>query len=354
MSELDLNFATGFYMAVNIGYSIGFGDIPETGELGSQWFSTVYVLIGASFVGAALGIFAEHIVADKDHWYEKEKEELEYQEKIKDSSRLVKIIHFLVFHQCEFQPIVLWILFVSVATLAAWNTNEEFNFINSLYFAVSSLSTGGHYSLPGGNREWVYGLTGLYCAFGVPLMGVAMATIASFFINVGSIEDTLQDMKKPISKQEVDMLTEFGLADDDGEIDKSEFIILCMVRTGAVSPGLVKLMELYFNELDDDKSGKLSVDEILKNRSGASSAADKLMQDVKKGLAKGASDIFKSSRNLVGTLNSKTASFKKGISKDNSKKGRTPYSSVAMTSMNGDEVSGSNPMKIVGRDENYV
>jgi hypothetical protein len=278
---LDLNIATGFYMAVNIGYSIGWGDIPETGDTVSQIFSTVYVLIGASFVGAALGIFAEHIVADKDNWYEQEKENLIYAENIKDCNMCTKAWYFCIYHKDKLRSVLLWVIFVIVATLAAWNTNEEFGLVNSLYFAVSSLSTGGHYSLPGGNREWVYGLTGLYCAFGVPLMGVAMATIASFFINVGSIEDALQDMKKPISKEEIDMLTEFGLADEDGEIDKSEFIILCMVRTGAVSPGLVKLMELYFNELDDDKSGTLSIDEILRNRSGANSAAAKLLDKVK-------------------------------------------------------------------------
>mmetsp|Transcript_12749 Transcript_12749/g.20758 ORF Transcript_12749/g.20758 Transcript_12749/m.20758 type:complete len:502 (+) Transcript_12749:85-1590(+) len=278
---LDLNIATGFYMAVNIGYSIGFGDISESGSTESQIFSTVYVLIGASFVGAALGIFAEHIVADKDNWYEQEKENLIYEENIKDCNFLTRALYFYIYHKDKLRSVILWIFFIVIATIAAWYTNDEFGFVNALYFAVSSLSTGGHYSLPAGNKEWIYGLTGLYCAFGVPLMGVAMATIASFFINVGSIEDTLKDMKKPISQEEVDMMTEFGLADDDGEIDKSEFIILCMVRTGAVSPGLVKLMELYFNELDDDKSGKLSIDELLRNRAGANSAAAKLLYDVK-------------------------------------------------------------------------
>jgi hypothetical protein len=76
------------------------------------------------------------------------------------------------------------------------------------------------------------------------------------------------------------MLTEFGLADEDGEIDKSEFIILCMVRTGAASPELIKLIEQYFNALDDDNSGTLSVDEILKNREGAEAAAEKLLDQV--------------------------------------------------------------------------
>ena len=278
---LDLSIGEGFYMAVNIGYSIGWGDISETGELGSQLFSTLYVLIGASFVGASLGIFAERIVADKDNWYEQEQENMIFEEKMKESNMFVKAWYFYVYHKDKFRSIILWIVFVVIATFAAWNSNDEFGFGNSLYFAVSSLSTGGHYSLPGGNREWVYGLTGLYCAFGIPVMGIAMATLASFFINVGSIEDTLKDVKAPVTKQEIDMLTEFGLADEDGEIDKGEFIILCMVRTGAASPELIKLIEQYFNELDDDNSGTLSIDEILRNRDQASAAAEMLLDQVK-------------------------------------------------------------------------
>ena len=278
---LELNIAEGFYMAVNIGYSIGFGDIKEDGELISQIFSTFYVLVGASFVGAALGIFAEHIVADKDKWYEKEKDSLIYQEQIKDCNTISKIWYFYLHKREKFRPVLLWIVSVIIATFAAWKSNEEFGFGNSVYFAVSALSTGGHYALPGNNEPWVYALTALYCAFGIPLMGVAMATIASFFIRVGSIEDTLKLMKKPVTKLEVDMLTEFGLADEDGEIDKSEFIILCMVRTGAASPELIKLIELYFNELDDDNSGTLSIDEILKNREQANSVAAQLLDDVK-------------------------------------------------------------------------
>ena len=36
-----------------------------------------------------------------------------------------------------------------------------------------------------------------------------------------------------------------------------------MVRTGAATPGLIKMIVDYFNELDDDGSGGLSLQEIL-------------------------------------------------------------------------------------------
>jgi hypothetical protein len=47
---LGLGWGTAFYMAVNAGYSIGWGDISEQGVPESQWFSIFYVLMGSSFV----------------------------------------------------------------------------------------------------------------------------------------------------------------------------------------------------------------------------------------------------------------------------------------------------------------
>ena len=349
IDALDLSVAEGFYMAVNIGYSIGFGDISESDNLGSQWFSTLYVLVGASFVGAALGIFAERIVADKNNWYQKEQESLMYAEKIKDCPRAARMFYFCKFHRERLRPVLLWVLFVIVATFSAWQSNDEYNFTNAVYFAVSSLSTGGHYALPSGNKDWVYGLTGFYCAVGVPLMGMAMATIASFFIDVGTIEEALQDIKAPVTQKEIDMLTEFGLADNDGEIDKGEFIVLAMVRTGAASPDLIKLIEQYFNELDDDKNGTLSLDEILRNREQANSAAKKMLEKVKHGMSRGATNLYASSKNLFVSMRNLKSSKKTTNKPEREEK----YDSLSITS--GDcSISGSNPMKLSGSSDIYV
>ena len=71
-------------------------------------------------------------------------------------------------------------------------------------------------------------------------------------------------------------------------LDKTEFIILCMVRTGAADPLLIKLIKEYFDLLDSDHSGGLDKREMLKSakdlkkakKSGGTitSAADKEKQ----------------------------------------------------------------------------
>ena len=211
----NLGWASGFYMAVNVGYSIGWGDISEVGEPMSQFF----VICGSSFVAAALGIFADNIVSDNHNWYEIELREKAYAEVLDSRQRpVIKIRAFINFHWEKLRSIFLWLIFLFLATICAMETNA-WSFVNALYFAISTLSTGGLYAQSPDRPEWVYGLTGLYAAFGIPIMALAMATLASFIIKPGgTIEDTLELVKEPVSEKEVKMLTEFGIADEDGEV----------------------------------------------------------------------------------------------------------------------------------------
>lgn len=210
--ELDISWSQGFYMAVNVGYSIGWGDIPETGELQSQWFSTLYVLMGASFVGTALGYFAQHIVDARDNWYEIEVLKKAYEASVVEFkfNYFTRVKLFINYEFDKLKGIFLWCCFVFVGTSCAWSLND-WTFINALYFSISSMSTGGLYSLPADSPNWYYGMTGLFAAIGVPVMGVAMATFASFFIDTGDIDSTLKKIKSQVTKREVEMLTEFGM-----------------------------------------------------------------------------------------------------------------------------------------------
>jgi len=206
--ELNMGWATGFYMAVNIGYSIGWGDFSEGPS--SQWFSIFYVICGSSFVAAALGIFANNIISESGRWYENELKQVAFDHVMaKPDHYPLKLKTFVMFHWTKLRTVLLFTSFILIATLCAWQ-NTKFTFREALYFAVASLSTGGHYALPSGQDDWVYGMTGFYAALGVPVMGVAMGTMAGFFIASGTVEETLFEIRKPVNRREVKMLTEFG------------------------------------------------------------------------------------------------------------------------------------------------
>ena len=53
--------------------------------------------------------------------------------------------------------------------------------------------------------------------------------------------------------------------DGDGEIDRAEFIILCMVRMGT-DPNLIEFISHRFHQLDEDGGGTLSILEITGGR----------------------------------------------------------------------------------------
>jgi hypothetical protein len=258
--RLRLTVSKGFYQSVNVGYSVGWGDIAENASE-TQLFSTIYVCIGASFVGAGLGFFAESVVADVDNWYINAQQEALYDlRQERTTSWIMKAVYWFAFHWEKVRAILLWLAFIIVGTAVACDING-WSFATGLYFSTSSLSTGGLVALPPDSSDWAYGLLGLYGAVGIPLMALAMGTLAGFFLNVGDIEDTYNDMKQPVTDEELGILRDLDLVDDDGQLDRLEFVILCMMRMGT-DPALIFGIKEYFDEVDVDGSGALSVAEL--------------------------------------------------------------------------------------------
>ncbi len=64
----DLGWGQGFYMAVNVGYSIGWG-YPLEKDNKLLWYSIFHVLVGASAVAASLAFFAQSVVSSSKEWY---------------------------------------------------------------------------------------------------------------------------------------------------------------------------------------------------------------------------------------------------------------------------------------------
>ena len=95
-------------------------------------------------------------------------------------------------------------------------------------------------------------------------MGVAMASLANLFTTSQSksLERTAKTIAEPITEEEIKMMNEFGLDNGDNQIDRTEFIILSMVRIGT-DPRLIKYISNRFKELDTDGSGSLSYNEAF-------------------------------------------------------------------------------------------
>ena len=276
-----LGWAKGFYMAVNIGYSIGFGYPPEVDEGGYLWFSTVYVLIGSSLVAVALGFFADKIVEDADDWFVNLLQKQEYKRRIAGDKHIItRVRAWITYHSEQLRSIGIWLFWVCLMITYSmihigWPISQ------AQYFAVSSCSTGGHWSIPEDSPDWFYGVTGAVVALGVPIMGVAMATIGQFVASSKKkeLEDIKDTINAPVTPQEIKMMQQFGLEDGDGEVDEAEFIILCMCRLGT-DPRVIEYIGQRFRKLDVDGGGSLSMREIVGRDSLDS---DELLVDISEG-----------------------------------------------------------------------
>ena len=94
-------------------------------------------------------------------------------------------------------------------------------------------------------------------------MAIAMASVAKLLIDQGDFQAMQDTIDETVTEEELKMLQRFGLENGDGEFDRAEFIILCMVRMGT-DPNLIEHISDRFKALDKDKGGTLSIQEITR------------------------------------------------------------------------------------------
>ena len=216
--------------------------------------------MGASFVAVALGFFADKIGEDHDNWFVNMVQQQRYEEAFRNGTFTDKAKEWFVQNAPALRAIGLFIFWIGIMIMYSM-VEIGWSFTEAQYFAISTCSTGGHWSIPQDSPEFMYGVTGFFAALGVPIMGVAMATLARSMVSHGDMESTKATIQEEVTPQELEMLGRFGLENGDGQIDKAEFIILCMVRTGT-DPELVKFISDRFETLDKDGGGTLTVEEI--------------------------------------------------------------------------------------------
>jgi len=252
-------------MAVNVGMSIGWGYPNETSSVYGDYvlFSTFYVLVGASFIGVALGFFADQISEDHDNWFTNMIQQRELDDAFSHpETPLLRKVHVLwVQYRPTIRAVSVWFIWIFIMAVYSARSIAEWSWLDAQYFAISSCSTGGHWALPQDATQWQYGLTAFFAMVGVCLHAVAMASIADLFVDSGDVDDTKRQIHEEVTREELLMLQKFGLEDNDGVIDKAEFIILSMVRMG-MDINLIEYMSQRFSEIDSDGNGTLSIREI--------------------------------------------------------------------------------------------
>ena len=263
-----------FYYAVQSGLSIGFGVLSEEDDL-SRLFTTFHVLCGAVGITVMLSLLSESALANVESKVRLNKlNELllgtvaESMESPNHSS--------LLFHICsgclsiEVLAAMVWFL---IGTGAAY-VYQDFSLVQSVYFAVTAVSTGGLQGVARNDTSLC--ATGVYCLIGVPLFGLATSKLATIWLQHRTEEKVKAKLNRECMHQ--DKFKEYALSLDfvtsplkrnnkvpEQVMDLSEYLCMELTTLGLVQKEHLKILVDRFLVIDADHSGYITLEEARKS-----------------------------------------------------------------------------------------
>jgi hypothetical protein len=114
------------------------------------------------------------------------------------------------------------------------------------------------YRLSEDAHPWLFLFTALYVMFGVPLMAFSFGLFANAATSMAGSSLLEEKVSARITNEELDMMKSFGIENGDGSIDKKEYVILILVRIGALAPELIRVINSRFQDLDVHNRGSIT------------------------------------------------------------------------------------------------
>ena len=260
----DWPLEQGFFYAVDTGCSIGFGAFEETNDT-SRAFTVIHILLTDSLI--VFGLFQlfldttlkkstisnealQRFYRRLTNRHSKGKENKNHEEK-KSS------IHLSIL-------LLLFYFFVGVQ----WGRHRHnWSFLHSLYFSVSALSSVG-LETPHPSKETGFLrqddaiFVGLYCLSGVPLMGIAMQSIASRVFTskrLGAVNYTTSKIEQTEYSDAAKILE----MDRGSSVGLPEFVVLEMLRLKKVDTSVLGELKKLFRRIDGDHDGTLTLEDLV-------------------------------------------------------------------------------------------
>jgi hypothetical protein len=119
-----------------------------------------------------------------------------------------------------------------------------------VFSSVHVVVQGGLYGLSEDTQSWLFLFTAFYIMFGVPLMAFSFGLLANAATNNAGSSLLEAKISARITNEELDMMKSFGIENGDGSIDNKEYVILTLVRIGALAPELIRVINSRFQALD--------------------------------------------------------------------------------------------------------
>jgi hypothetical protein len=273
----------GIYEAINVGYGL-YLTTPEFGENG-YIFTIFHLMIGSVMISGAMAEFASYLnkVNDTDnlkaiHVVQKmddiDPNKVHAEEALMSGTEnscdrgagraaprpsvsglpsWCDREHFISMLLRWWKNYPFHVLFSSWLLLMTTSTSFQHNwtFFDSLCFSTSVLSTGGFISLPANASTFDHFVVALFAFVGVPLMALSLGMFTHYISRLGEQSSLVELINAGISSEELAEMEDLEILDDDGHFDISEYLILILLRIGALKPDLIKLTNIRFDQLQE-------------------------------------------------------------------------------------------------------
>jgi hypothetical protein len=298
--KTNLSFYRGFYMSVNVGYAVYWTD-EESDDI-EKAFSICHIILGQVVASFALAAFARGLSNTHNKWYATESAKVEVSrarratlERVrsfgskraaagdeKDGasiSFMTTLLNFLSTKAKQFythhRVHVFFLLYLVFGVV--WSSFAVgWPIVEGLYFAITSLSTGGHWAIPEDSDDSIYFIVAVFTCTGAPIMCLSGGVFAHWLSSLGKGNHCQRIINAPVTVEELHMMNQLDIDDGDGFIDELEFIILMLVRLKAIRPELIATIIARFRVLDRDDKGAVPYEVFQftdKRGSGASTSS---------------------------------------------------------------------------------
>lgn len=271
--NFDGNYAIGFYYSISIGYSIGWGVFHDK-STPCKVFSIIYILIGATFVTRWISYLIERSVSESNSSHEKYRVRQHIRSTSKLTGVVLDIYVYLVVNYSRLFMIYVWCVYVFFGT--SWSCAViRWPFIDGLYYAVSSMSTAGAWGVPHDSPDYVFAVTGLFTAFGAPIMGIALGDVASLILESRLREpEYSENTVLDVSENEAKLIKVLRKEDSSNGITQNEFILLCLLREERISIDEMKSICEEFADLQRDSVSTHKMTQSVGSHSNPSELRD--------------------------------------------------------------------------------
>ena len=261
-----LSISEGIFVSTSVGYGIFWYDLSTANAI-TRVFCILHFSVGVLGVALTMALFANNLTTTKKEWYSEAKEKRSIQTALTKEEWWHSIAAFIKFYWPKVYVhffFVLWMLLGIVWGMASL----QLKVLDAWLFCMTAMATGGLVSLPSSGvhaRDYVF--YSIFIAIGAPLMAISCGVLAHNISMYGKTAKMMSKIHTPMTEDELVMLRHLDLENGDGYIDRAEFVILVLVRIGALNPDMIGALFERFHEIDADGKGNVTYEALVNRQS---------------------------------------------------------------------------------------